>query len=80
VRAAYGDLTVDGLLVCEHGRGTFVSKDARPLTAGDLRRVVRGHVERLAEDLASADVDSDALASLVADELRRAVGSRKVTR
>jgi GntR family transcriptional regulator len=80
VRAAYGDLTTDGLLVCEHGRGTFVSKDARPLSATDLRRVVRAHVERLAEDLASADVDAEALATLVGDELRRAVGAPKEPR
>jgi GntR family transcriptional regulator len=80
VRAAYGELTADGLLICEQGRGTFVSETARPLTAADLRRLVRAHVERLAEDLASADVDPGMLAALVADELRRAVGSRKVPR
>ena len=80
VRAAYGELEKEGLVVCRHGRGTFVSTDARPLNAADLRRVVRGHVERLAEDLAAAHVDPGALAALVADELRRTLGTAKVSR
>ena len=80
VRAAYGELEKEGLVECRHGRGTFVSADARPLNAADLRRVVRGHVERLAEDLAAAQIDPDTLAALVADELRRTLGSAKESR
>jgi len=80
VRKAYGDLEAEGLLVCEQGRGTFVSDAARSLSAGDLRALVRGHVERLAEDLAGAGVDAAALERIVAEELTRALGARRPAR
>ena len=80
VRGAYGELESEGLLVCEQGRGTFVAAGARALTSADLRRLVRAHVERLAEDIANAQVDPDTLAALVDDELRRATGARKAAR
>lgn len=75
VRKAYGDLEAEGLLRCEQGRGTFVAEGAGPLSRGDLREVVRRHVERLAEDLAGAEVDPALLEGLVAEELRRATGA-----
>lgn len=75
MRKAYGDLEAEGLLRCEQGRGTFVAEGAGPLSRGDLREVVRRHVERLAEDLAGAEVDPALLEGLVAEELRRATGA-----
>ena len=80
VRKAYGDLEGEGLLRCEQGRGTFVAEGTGPATRGDLREAVRGHVERLAEDLAGADLDGDLLEDLVLRELRRALGARRTAR
>ena len=75
VRAAFAELEREGILRVEQGRGTFVAETAKPLGATALRDVVRAHVARLVEDLAGADVDSDALAALVDAELRRAYGA-----
>jgi GntR family transcriptional regulator len=77
VRKAYGELEADGVLEFQRGRGTFVSATARRLRATDLQKLVRGHVQRLVEDLAGGDVDYDALAETVADELRKAMKQRK---
>ena len=77
VRKAYGDLETEGLLRCEQGRGTFVADGAGPLTHGDLREVVRRHVERMAEDLAGAAVDPALLEALTGEELRRALGTAR---
>ncbi|MCK5943918.1 MAG: GntR family transcriptional regulator [Planctomycetes bacterium] len=76
VRKAYGELEADGVLSFQRGRGTFVSADAKRLRASDLQKVVREHVQRLVEDLAGSDVDPDALAETVAEELRKAVRGR----
>jgi GntR family transcriptional regulator len=76
VRKAYGELEAEGLLRVERGRGTTVAPDAKTLRAADLRALVRRHVERLAEDLAGADVDDERLRELVVEELRRALGAR----
>ena len=73
VRKAYQHLESEGLLLVERGRGTTVSPSAGPMRAADLRRLVRRHVERLAEDLAGADVESDRLREIVDAELRRAL-------
>ena len=72
VRKAYGELEADGVLEFQRGRGTFVSADARRLGRGEVRKVVREHVQRLVEDLAGSDVDDDALADAVLAELRKA--------
>ena len=76
VRKAYQQLESEGLLRVERGRGTTVAPGAGPMRAADLRDVVRGHVERLAEDLSGADVDAERLAALVDEELRRALKGR----
>ena len=76
VRKAYQALESEGLLRVERGRGTTVAGSPAPMSKAALRDVVRGHVERLAEDLAGADVDPDALHRMVDDELRRALRGR----
>ena len=73
VRKAYGELQTDGLLEFQRGRGTFVTQDKRRLRAPDLRNIVRGHVERLVEDVAGSEVDPDQLDELVLAELARAL-------
>jgi len=80
VRKAFADLEAEGLLRCEQGRGTFVAPGAGPLTRGDLRDAVRGHLERLAEDLAGADLDPGAVEEMVVAELRRALRARRAGR
>jgi GntR family transcriptional regulator len=80
VRRAYGDLEAEGLLRCEQGRGTFVADATGAITRGDLREAIRGHLERLAEDLAGADLDGALLEDLVVRELRRALGARRAAR
>jgi DNA-binding transcriptional regulator YhcF (GntR family) len=80
VRAAYGELEKDGLLLCEQGRGTFLAARPRSLGAAELRRLVRSHMERLAEDLASANADADAVGALALEELRRALGAGRAVR
>ncbi len=79
VRKAYGVLETEGLLRVERGRGTTVAT-ARRLRAADLRGLARRHVERLAEDLAGADVDVARLRSIVDAELRLAFGAREEKR
>lgn len=80
VRKAYGELEAEGLLVVERGRGTTVSATARPMRTSDLRDLVRGHVERLVEDLAGAEIDVERLAETVDAELRRALAARRTGR
>jgi len=77
VRKAYGELEADGVLEFQRGRGTFVSATARRLRANDLQKLVREHVQRLVEDLAGGEVDYDALAATVVEELRKAMKQRK---
>lgn len=74
VRKAYADLAADGLLDVGRGRGTFVAERAPKLGAAGLRDLVRGHVSRLAEDLAGSALDAPRVEEVVVQELRRALG------
>jgi len=74
VRKAYGDLERDGILRLERGKGTFVAAGAPPLDPEGLRRIVRSHVERLAEDLAGIRAPRGEIEGLVREELARALG------
>ncbi len=80
VRKAYGDLERDGVLRLERGKGTFVADNAGTMQLADLRRLVRSHVERLAEDTAGIDVSRARLKELVNSEVSRIFRRRSVKR
>ncbi len=80
VRTAYGALAAEGLLTMGQGRGTFVADGGARLSAAALRDVVRGHVERLAEDLAGAQLEPARVEELVVEEVRRALRAGRVAR
>jgi GntR family transcriptional regulator len=71
VRKAYGDLEREGLLRRERGVGTFVVDETARFDPAELRRLVRAHLYRLAEDLAGVEVNPEALRALVERELVR---------
>lgn len=73
VRKAFGELEADGVLELRRGRGTFVPENPKALPVADLEQIVRGHVERMVEDLAGTDVDESALSALIAAEVARAL-------
>ena len=77
VRKAYGELEREGLLVTARGRGTFVAESVRYLTRKELRRHVREHLARLAEDLAGADVARADLEKMVAEQLSRLLSGKE---
>lgn len=79
VRKAYGDLEIDGVLVLQRGRGTFVADGATQIDDHELRMLVRRHVERLTEDLAGAEIDPARLERLLRSELVRALGANART-
>ena len=80
VRKAFADLQREGILKFERGKGTYVADEIERLDSSELRRVVRAHVERLAEDLAGHEVSPEDLEALVEEELVRAFGPRRVKR
>jgi len=57
VRAVYARLEAEGLLETQHGRGTFVSPDARP--GGELAAIA----DRAARDAVAAGLDPRAVAA-----------------
>ena len=71
VRKAYNALEKDGLLVSLRGRGTFVASEVRPLSAAELRRKVRQHIERLLEDIAGLEIGPERLTRLAEAELTK---------
>ena len=80
VRRAYAELEAEGLLRTAHGVGTFVAEGAKRLSPAELRAAIRAHLERLAEDLAGAELDGERLEATLLDEWRRALGGRRVRR
>jgi GntR family transcriptional regulator len=72
VRKAYGDLERQGLVRSDRGKGTFVAPEVETLGPRRIRRVVREHIERLAEDLAGAEVPLEDLKEILQEELARA--------
>ena len=75
VRKAYADLEATGVLRQERGKGTFVPDEVARLDGDALRELVRGHVQRLAADLAGAGTSLDEVERLVRAELRVAFGA-----
>lgn len=77
VRRAYADLETQGLLRCERGRGTFVAMGARKISARQIRRIIRAHMERVAEDVAGLDLAPDVMVQIAQDELARILGAER---
>lgn len=69
VRRAYGELEQAGVLRQERGKGMFVAAPARTRPA-EVEKVIRHHVERLAEDLAGTGLTAAAVEPLVVRAVR----------
>ncbi len=77
VRKAYGDLQAEGVLETHRGRGTFVCEGAKRMGAKGLNDLIKGHAQRIVEDLVGLDVDPKAITKSLQLEIEKALAKRR---